>query len=263
MPAMGEWMVLASPFRALVGAIGLFAAMLSPALAADGPCRRADLLLSPSPTPRLAARISAGRPVRILAIGSSSTQGVGASANSQSYPARLEGALGMAWPVPVTVRNAGIGGEVATLTVERLRRELAASTYDVVLWQIGTNDAIRGEDERTFVDTVETGMAIATEAGADLMLVDQQYYPGIRNEARYEHFVDIIAETARKRKVPVFSRYKLMKDWAGRDPGGWRALLSGDSFHMNDAGYDCLASGIAANLERLAAAPRPVAGVGR
>ena len=66
----------------------------------------------------------AGAPLDILAIGSSSTEGVGASTPANAYPARLEAELEQRTGVDFDVKNAGVGGELAAKTLERLKIEI-------------------------------------------------------------------------------------------------------------------------------------------
>src|SRR5438045_6209516 len=69
---------------------------------------------------RLRERIAQGLPIKIVAIGSSSTYGSGASSPAASYPSRLEVELKAQLPgLPVTVLNKGIGGEEAAQMVSR------------------------------------------------------------------------------------------------------------------------------------------------
>src|SRR3954452_24303572 len=70
-------------------------------------------------------KIERGLPVSILAIGSSSTEGVGASSRDTNYPFRLEQRLRSIWPgAGVHVINAGKGGETADQTLARLKTEV-------------------------------------------------------------------------------------------------------------------------------------------
>ncbi len=198
---------------------------------------------------QLAATVQAGRPVSILAIGSSSTEGVGASAAARSYPSQLEQILRKRWPrANVIVVNAGVGGETAPRTVERLAERLAVERFDLVLWQVGTNDAIRGEGEPAFRDLIDRGIQLARHAGADIVIVDPQFFPTIRNPESYERFVKAIWETAEAGGVPVFSRYRLMKAWSARGEDALLSTLAGDRFHMNDRGYACVARTLSVDI---------------
>src|SRR5690349_4818256 len=64
---------------------------------------------------RTAERLRAHQPVTIVAIGSSSTAGAGASNPAASYPSRLEAELRLRFPdEKITVLNRGVNGEVGT-----------------------------------------------------------------------------------------------------------------------------------------------------
>lgn len=208
--------------------------------------------------PDLAARLRSGG-LDILAIGSSSTEGVGASSPARSYPAQLEDDLRTRLRAnTVRVRNAGIGGETATATIGRLENALAQGDHDLVLWQVGTNDAVTGADEGAFRELLRRGITAARAAGVPLILIDQQYYPTIRDPARYERYVGIVGEIAAEAGVPVFTRYAIMRAWAERSPEALARMLSADGFHMGDLGYDCVAQLLADTLT----APALVASVG-
>ncbi|MFG1347093.1 SGNH/GDSL hydrolase family protein [Xanthobacter autotrophicus DSM 431] len=199
----------------------------------------------PSPAlsmPRGAQALREGRAVRILAIGSSSTSGVGASAGG-NYPSQLAGRLGEALGEgKVEITNAGVGGESAPSTLSRLKSFLAQPAGpDLVIWQVGTNDVIFGGNPASLNALVLDGLGAIQAAGAAALVVDQQYFPGIANVERYEEFVAAVDGAARARGVPLLKRYAMTKAWAAQDPQGFRATLSWDSFHSNDAGYSCLA----------------------
>ena len=193
-------------------------------------------------------RLRRHEPVRILAIGSSSTEGIGASSPAFSYPAQLQADLIQAWNGTVTVENAGKGGETITETIGRLEAALKASKPDLVIWQVGTNDAVKGGDEAGFSALLQQGIDAAQVLGVEVILVDQQYYPAIKDLGRYERFVSLVGATAAAEQVPVFSRYKLMKAWSERSSDILGSMLSSDGFHMGDRGYDCLAQLIADGL---------------
>ncbi len=182
------------------------------------------------------------RSLDILAIGSSSTTGVGASRPEFAYPARLQDALreGLGRN-EVSVVNAGVSGETAEATVARLEEAVRGGTVDLVLWQVGTNDAVRGGDETRFRELLGRGIRAALDAGVDIVLVDQQYFPTIKDLPRYERFVGLVADAAAEFQVPVFSRYTLMKAWGAADPAHLRGMLAEDGFHLGDGGYRCMA----------------------
>ncbi|MBQ0819173.1 SGNH/GDSL hydrolase family protein [Microvirga sp. HBU67558] len=232
----------------------LLAGWGAPALAEDPGCHAHQPIVSiRTGVARLAARLRHHDPVRILAIGSSSTQGIGASSPAFSYPAQLEADLGRTWDHSVHVENAGKAGETISETVGRLEAALGSTEPDLVIWQVGTNDAVNGGDEVQFSALLKRGIDAARALGVDVLLVDQQYYPAITDLVRYERFVNLVGTTASAEQVPVFSRYKLMKTWSEQAPEVLVSMLSGDGFHLGDRGYDCMAQLIADSLQALAA----------
>jgi lysophospholipase L1-like esterase len=208
--------------------------------------------------PRLAARLSRREPIRILAIGSSSTQGIGASAPDRTYPARLDADLRQRWPkADIFVMNAGIGGETITATLDRLERLVRTQAFDLVIWQLGTNDAVHGDSTDTFRELTLRGIAATREAGVDLVLLDPQYYPGIKDLPAYERFVAIVKQIGEEKHIPVFDRYSMMKTWRADGEATLLATLAQDHFHMNDKGYACLAEALTAEIGQMSE-PLPI-----
>lgn len=240
------------PLAALL--IGVIALWQAPAHAAA--CADASAITRPETLPRLDAH-AAARGWSVLAIGSSSTFGTGATSPLHAYPARLEALLRARAPHgDVTVVNAGVPGETADGTLDRLADRLAAQRFDLVIWQVGTNDALRGVPEADLAARLDRGVATVRDAGIPLLLVDPQYFPGIPDRAAYERTVRRVGDLAGARGVAVLRRYDVMRAWAERADDRLAAMLADDRFHMSDAGYACLAELIAAALVA-EDAPRP------
>lgn len=188
------------------------------------------------------ARLATGGRLVVLAIGSSTTAGVGTSSPAAAYPAQLVSRLEEKLPmVNVDMHVSGIGGETAVQTLARLEKEVAAIQPDLVIWQVGTNDALSAVGEDAFRTLVERGIAAASAAKADLILLDQQFFPTISDKQRYERFVNLVNDIGMKTKTCVFSRYVLMKAWGDQSTAVLQAMLSSDGFHMSDRGHACMA----------------------
>lgn len=189
--------------------------------------------------------------VQIIAIGSSSTQGIGASAPEFTYPAQLQERLKAMLGLPVKIENLGVGGETITATLARLKAALATFNTDLVIWQVGTNDAVTGADETQFRSQLADGLAALRATKTPFLLIDPQFYPAITNVARYENYVRDIHELGAAYGAPVFPRYALMRAWAAQSDGLLREMLSKDQFHMSDRGYGCLAQNLAIDIAPL------------
>jgi lysophospholipase L1-like esterase len=185
-------------------------------------------------------RIARRLPIKIVAIGSSSTAGVGATNSGATYPARLEAELKAKLPgVPVTVINKGIGGEEAAQMLARFTADVIEEAPDLVLWQVGSNSVLR--DHPTPASLIRQGIEILKASGADVILVDPQYAPKILAKRDAEHAVDVITATARDEEVGLFHRFAVMRHWREAEKLPFEQFITPDGLHMNDWGYACVA----------------------
>ena len=200
---------------------------------------------------RSRAAVRAGR-LRILAVGSSSIEGIGASRRELGFAPLLESGLEQRLPgVDVTVLNRGIGGETARETADRLERELAAGRVDLVIWQLGTNDVLRDRlTDDVFAD-FHRGEAVLQAADVDVLLIDPQRLPEETTNAGFrgrnpalETMARRIADEGRRGGYAVLRRFDAMAGWSGLDRGG----VGPDDLHLNDAGYACWAEVTAEGL---------------
>ena len=106
--------------------------------------------------PNTARAVREGRKLVIVAIGSSSTQGIGASDPAYAYPAVLADELRRRWPhLPVTVINKGIGGETVSAVLARFERDVLSHRPQLVIWQTGSLAALGAGDVEGFVKAME------------------------------------------------------------------------------------------------------------
>lgn len=200
---------------------------------------------------RTRAALRAGQ-LTILAVGSSSIEGVGASRPDLGYVPLVEAGLREAFPdVVITVVNRGIGGETTADTVNRLRAEIEAARPHLVIWQLGTNDMLRDLTVAAVVQDFDRGRDILGAAGVDVMLIDPQRLPeetdneGFRGRnALLAAVSGTIAYLGQRNGYAVDPRFGPMSGWTGVEGGG----VGPDDLHLNDAGYACWAANTVAGL---------------
>jgi lysophospholipase L1-like esterase len=196
-----------------------------------------------APLARTAQRIADRLPVKIVALGSSSTYGFGASTPAASYPSRLEEQLALGLPdQQITVLNRGISGEEATQTLSRLDADVIAERPDLVLWQIGTNALLRKIPLEP--NSLLEGMTRMKKIGADVVLIDPQYAPRFIATRDAERIVSIISAASSAAHVAMFHRFALMRRWHEIDRLPLKTFLSWDGLHLNDWGYACFAKSL-------------------
>ncbi len=201
------------------------------------------------PLARVAQRLANGKPITIVALGSSSTAGAGASSPAASYPSRLEAELIARFPEqPVTVINQGVNGEEAAEMLARFDESVARAHPDLVLWQVGTNAVLRDNPLGPVDRLVHDGIARIKALGADVVLIDPQFAPKVIAKADAEDMVNLISAEAKQGNVDLFPRFAIMREWRDRDGIPFEAFLSPDLLHMNDWSYACIAKLLAASI---------------
>ncbi|MGX1317762.1 lysophospholipase L1-like esterase [Bradyrhizobium sp. USDA 377] len=194
--------------------------------------------------PHVAAKLVAGQPVVIVAFGSSSTAGYGASSPDFNYPNRLAAQLRRHYPTAdITVVNAGVGGEDAPEMMKRLQTQVIDVHPDMVIWQVGTNAVLRNLDPADTAKLVEEGIShIQAAGGADIVLVDPQYSPAVNQRAESAgKMIKLLGKVAELRKVGIFPRFEVMRDWHENQSIPVESFVIADGLHMNDWGYACFA----------------------
>ena len=194
--------------------------------------------------PHVASKLVAGQPVVIVAFGSSSTAGFGASSPEFNYPNRLAAQLRRHYPTAdISVINAGIGGEDAPEMMKRLQTQVIDVHPDLVIWQVGTNAVLRNLDPGDTAKLVEDGISrIQAAGGADIVLVDPQYSPAVnqRKESAGK-MIKLLGKVAELRHVGIFPRFEVMRDWHENQSIPVESFVIADGLHMNDWGYACFA----------------------
>lgn len=204
------------------------------------------------------SRLIGGAPLTIVAIGSSSTAGAGASSPDASYPSRLATELGRLFPGhAINVINRGVNGEETAAMMARFQRDVIAQNPQLVLWQVGTNSVLRDHPLRPHSVLLHEGITELKATGADLVLIDPQYSPAVIAKSETPGMVEQIAEAAKEEDVDLFQRYALMRSWREKQHLAFDVFVSPDQLHMNDWGYACWAKLMAAGIAE--AATRPIA----
>src|SRR5262245_35697107 len=208
--------------------------------------------------PNTARAIRHGDALVIVAIGSSSTQGVGASDPAHTYPALLAEELQHRWPrLAVTVVNKGVGGEMAEQMLARFTRDVLPYHPQLVIWQTGSNHALERDDVQSYEKTIRQGIARLKAAHTDVILMDPQYAPRVLRRPLHRAIVDTIGGVANDWKVAVFQRFAVMRHWVMSGQYKMEDIISRDQLHMNDASYQCIARLLADSLAAAALATPP------
>jgi hypothetical protein len=136
----------------------------------------------------------------------------------KAYPARLQAALAASLPggIAVSVATDVEPRRTAQQMVGILAPSLVHTQPELVIWQTGTVDAMRGVDADEFSQALERGVGMVRSAGADLILVNAQYSPRTESMIALGAYADLMRRVASQQEVPLFDRFSVMRTWADR-----------------------------------------------
>ena len=197
-----------------------------------------DATIGSTPLPNSALALQTRHVVKILAIGASSAAvlGMGHDGNPPLLERILERNIK---GLDVEIINRGVSGELAEAAGERLKIEVALNQPDLVLWQVGTNDAFAQVPAENFERSVSSTVKWLKEHNVDVILVGLHY---MKQLAKNEHYQAIRASLQRitaSENVLRITRSEAMEVLA-------RAMRESGrpeprDFGLNEAGYDCMA----------------------
>ena len=210
-------------------------------------CLAANLELSlGAQLPRTAARLKSGEPLKIVAIGSSSTVGLWVLRSAATYPEVMRRELSrLRSNATIKVINSGRIGDTIPNNIARFERDVFVHTPDLVIWQLGTNDvAWGGRPDQGLKRSVVEGVKALKTLSADVVLMDLQYAPQVLASAGYSTMEGIIADVAKQERVGLFSRFALMRNSINAGVSQ-SELVTFDGLHNTADGYDCIGRALA------------------
>lgn len=182
-----------------------------PAVAGD-PCAVPESILTvDAHLPRARERLATTAALPVLVINTASPNPTRSDA---SYPAQLERELAARLPgrrVTVAVRN--LPGATAQEMLPPMDLAVAERTPALVVWQVGTMDAMRNVGLDGFGAALASGIAQTHARGADIVVMDMQYSPQTSQLMSFQPYVDYVEWVTQNNDVFHFPRYDVMRRW--------------------------------------------------
>ena len=196
-------------------------------------------------TALIAAPACAAEPIKILAFGTSLTQGYGLPPGTE-YPVILQAKLRQAG-INATVINAGVSGDTSSDGLSRLDWSLADHP-DAVILEMGSNDALRGL-EPSLTERNLTAILGKLKAAHIPVLLLGMMAPRNYGPEYAKAFDPIYPRLAQKFGV-LF--YPFVLDGVALDP----KLNQADGIHPNPAGVKIVVANMMPYVEKLVAEAR-------
>jgi hypothetical protein len=236
---------------ALLAVVVAVAAAPAGALRADEPACAipAELRAVDGRLPHLAAKLRAGGPVTIVAIGGASTAGLAAGTPGLSYPERMRQVLAGWYPKSaIAVVNRSAPHQSAEQMVERFAHDVFGEKPALVIWETGTTDAVRGVGVDDFAATLENGVEAIAARDIDLVLVDMQYSRRTLAIIDFDSYLRAMHRVGEVKETYVFPRFAMMRYWSEQEVFDLDGVQQGERARLAASVYQCLGRNLAAAI---------------
>jgi hypothetical protein len=205
------------------------------------------LLFGDSKLERAAAAVMKDKALRIAVLGGASSTLPGQDGATFAYPARLEAALSRRLPgVKVTVQVELRSRQSAEEMSDAIDKLLADDKPNLVIWQTGTYEALRGTDPEEFRAAVSDGVEKLQGGGVDVVLMNMQFSPRTEAVVAVGAYADAIRWVAREREVPVYDRLAIMRHWY--DAGQFDLYAATKDMKTAKSVHDCIGRTLASSI---------------
>jgi acyl-CoA thioesterase-1 len=190
--------------------------------------------------PQIGNALANKRKITILTIGASAAS----RTPSRDYYDIIERYLERTFKgLDVEILDRGVSGELARDAAERIKLEVALEAIDLVIWQVGTFDALARVAPEEIEQTL-TGTAQWLRAHKiDLVFVGLHYVRSLQTDVTYQAIREAVRRVAAEQGVLRIGRYE-----AGEALAKARLGASIDDFDATSSGYACMAETVARAL---------------
>jgi GDSL-like Lipase/Acylhydrolase family len=205
----------------------------------------ASLLFSDAELKQVQAAVTKQRRLDIVVVGTGSSQLGGGDGAGKSYPARLEAWLAQRLSgVAVKVRAHVKPRQTTEDMAQALDNVLADERPNLIVWQAGTVDAIRGVDPDRFRAILDESVNTLRAGGVDVVLMNMQYSPRTETLIAANAYADSMRWVAHHRSVPLFDRLAIMRHW--NETGTFDLGQGARDFAMAQRVHDCVGRALGA-----------------
>jgi acyl-CoA thioesterase I len=199
-------------------------------------------VIAASPLPNIAIALKERKKINILAIGSTSASLRGPV--SGGYYAIVERFLETTFKgLDVEIVHRGVSGELASDAAERIKTEVALNNIDLVLWQLGTADALARVPVEEFQASVVQAVEWLREHKIDVILVGLRYTRSMVRDEHYQAIRTAIQQVAKDHNILRIGRYEAEETLEKiRGQQGGVPLSEAE---VTEAGYECMAEYLA------------------
>jgi len=179
-------------------------------------------------------------PKKILILGDSISDGYGVEADA-SYPVLLEKQL-RTQDIQAQIVNGSISGSLSSSGPSRLKWQLK-SKPDIVILQLGGNDALKGTPPQTIKENLRKTIQLAKQNQIQVLLAGMKIFQNYGTPYA-NSFEGIFSELSREERIPLIP---FILDGVG----GKKELNLPDGIHPNEKGHSIITQTVYKHLRPL------------
>jgi lysophospholipase L1-like esterase len=170
-----------------------------------------------APLPHTGKAVKRGGKLDVLVLSAAPSQ-TGPAKNLKTYPAALEASLrARLGETAVNVVAFAVPRKTIDGFAAALPKVLKQQKPNLVIWQTGTIEAMRGIDPDVYGEKLQRAVSKIQASGADAILVNPQFGPRIGLMFDAGPYIDNIRWVSQTTDAPYFNRYAIMKYWGDND----------------------------------------------
>lgn len=183
----------------------------------------------------------------ISVVGTGSSSLPGPDGARFAYPARLEDVLRQRLPGNDIKVIAHVQSRRTTADMAAgLKKILADDKPALVIWQVGTFDAVSGIEPDEFSASLNAGVDTINSAGADVDLMNMQYSPRTDSILGVSAYADVMRWVAQQRGALLFDRLAIMRYW--NDEGTFDLYATTKNYDMARNVHHCIGRALASQI---------------
>jgi hypothetical protein len=197
----------------------------------------ATQVVSQTPLPNVERALRERQRIIILVIGASpvALRNPGAGGNYDVVERLLESTFK---GLDVKIEHRGVSGELARDASERIKMEVALLSPDLVLWQVGTADALARLPTDEFEENITETLVWLRGHGVDVALIGLHYIKALTKDPNYQAIRASLKRVGSALGIMRISRYEAGETITRLRSEQGRPLTS---TRLNEAAYECSA----------------------
>ena len=124
--------------------------------------------------------------------------------------------------------------------VERFPKDVFPEPANLVIWEAGIADAVRGTAIDDLVAALEAGIQEVRKRGSDILLVDMQFSRRTATLIDFDRYLEAVHRVGEVNDVYVFPRFAMMRYWSEQNMFNFDATGEGARAELAAKVYDCI-----------------------